>query len=112
MSKSIEEKFINDRDYRIYRLKHLAQKYGWALTGDDGETFRFLSKGYAILKINYWNLEIESSLSHPEWGNTVLLRKGEITHRIIESIFRNPRAHMNTEKVKSEYVNNSISPIN
>lgn len=104
MRKSIEEKFINDRDYRIYRLKHLAQKYGWTLTGDDGQTFRFLSKGYAILKINYSNLEIETSLSHPEWGNTMLLRKGEITHRIIEAIFRNPRAHMNTDKVKSEYV--------
>ena len=105
MRKSKEHLFKTDKEYRIYRIRHFAQKYDWVLNGDDGETFRFISKGYAILKINYLNLNIETSLSHPEWGNTILLRKGDFTQKIIESIFRNPRQHMDTEKVKSEYVN-------
>lgn len=105
MSKAVEEKFLIDLEYRIYRLKHLAQKHGWIILNDDGENFKFISKEYAILKINYWKLEVETSLSHPTWGETVLIRKGDFTNKIIESIFRNPRAHMNTDKVKSEYVN-------
>lgn len=103
MSKSKEQFFQTDIEYRMYRLRHFSQKHGWALANDDGETFKFISKGYAILKINYLNLNIETSLSHPEWGNTILIRKGDFTQKIIEAIFRNPRAHMDISKVKSEY---------
>lgn len=98
-----EQKFQSDITYRTHRLQHFAKKYGWKLAGDDGKAFKFVSPHYAILKIGYWKLEVETSLSHPEWGDTVLLRKGDFTQKIIESIFRNPRHHMG-KKVKSRYL--------
>lgn len=72
------------------------------MANDDGQTFKFINKDCAILKINYWDLNVETSISHPVWGKTVLIRKGDFTQKLIESIFRNPRAHMN-EKVTSTY---------
>ena len=94
MSKSKEQQFQTDTDYRIYRIKHFAKKYKWTLTNDDGLIFTFINQQAAILKIHYWHLNIETALSHPVWGETVVLRKGDFNMKIIESIFRNPREHM------------------
>lgn len=102
MNKS--KQFLIDVEYRVHRIKHFAKKYGWHLKSDNREVFTFISSDYAILKIDYWKMKIETSLSHPLWGDTVLIRKGDFTQKIIESIFRNPRAHMPVKKVKSEYV--------
>lgn len=103
MSKSKEQNFQEDLEYRIYRIRHFAKKHGWILIGDNGKefTFKTYTEG-AELVINYDVLEIETSLTHPEWGSTVLLRKGNFTQKIIESIFSNPREHM-PEKIKSTY---------
>lgn len=102
--KNKEKLFQTDINYRIYRIKHFARKYRWSFMNDDGESFKFINKEYAILKIGYWNLNIETALSHPVWGDTILVRKGDFTMKTIESIFRNPRQHMQTEKIKSEYL--------
>lgn len=103
MGKSKEINFQEDIEYRTYRIKHFAQKHGWLLMRDTGTSFIFknFTEG-PELTIDYNNLEIETSLIHPEWGNTVLIRKGKFTQKIIESIFRNPREHM-PEKVQSIY---------
>lgn len=103
MSKSKEQSFQTDIKYRTYRLRHFAQKYGWGLATDDGKTFVFVNNEDSMLKINYFDLNIETSLTHPKWGDTLLIRKGNFTQKIIESIFRNPRAHM-PDQVKSEYI--------
>lgn len=104
MSKSTEQLFKTDRDYRLHRIKHFAKKYRWTLINELDECFKFVNRQYAILKINHWDLNIETSLSHPVWGNTVLLRKGDFTMKTIESIFRNPRQHMQPGKIKSHYL--------
>lgn len=99
---SKEQLFKTDIEYRVYRLMHFAQKHFWELVKDDGKTFEFINYEAAVLRINYFDLSIETSLTHPIWGSTVLIRKGNITQKIIESIFRNPRSHMPSQ-VKSEY---------
>lgn len=103
MSLNKEKLFKTDIDYRIYRIKHLAKKYGWTFRKDDAEKFEFSNSEGCTLNINYLYLKVATSLQHPKWGNTVLIRKGELTQKIIESIFRNPRVHM-PAKIKSQYL--------
>lgn len=103
MSKDKEQRFKNDIAYRIYRILHLAKKYKWTLQKNDSKKCEFINKEGCELHVNYHDLKIATALNHPKWGNTVLERKGELTQKIIESIFRNPRAHMPPNKVKSEY---------
>lgn len=99
-----EKKFKTDIEYRIYRLLHFAKKHKWTVAHEDKAQLKFTKSNGDILKINYKHLIIETSLFHPSRGYTTLLRKGNFTQDIIESIFHNPRAHMKREKVKSEYV--------
>lgn len=101
---SKEKKFKEDTEYRIYRILHLAKKYGWELERSDGDKFDFKNKKECTLSINYRYLKVATALNHPKWGNTVLERTGELTHNLIESIFRNPRAHMPKKKVQSKYL--------
>lgn len=103
MKKSKEYQFQNDIAYRTYRIRLFGEKYGWQLIRDHCQIFEFKSKDGALLIINYFSLNVQTSLTHPRWGDTNLLRKGKLTMKLIEAIFRNPRAHMPAQ-VKSEYV--------
>lgn len=103
MASTKEKRFKEDSKYRIYRILHLAKKYRWSIRSNDGEKCDFINKEGSILCINYIYLKVSTALHHPKWGNTVLERNGELTEKNIESIFRNPRAHM-PETVKSQYV--------
>lgn len=94
---------MEDSEYRIYRILHIAKKYKWTLTKNDGEKYEFTNKEGATLHINYLNLRVATGLHHPKWGNTVLERKGGLTQKNIESIFRNPRSHM-PNKIISQYL--------
>lgn len=97
-----EKKFKEDSEYRIYRILHLAKKYGWKLQKTDSDKFEFDKKG-SILHINYRHLKVATALHHPKWGNTVLERSGDLSQKNVESIFRDPRSHM-PRKVKSKYL--------
>jgi len=109
MSKTKERQFQNDIEYRTYRIMHFAEKHGWQLISDQAKIFRFQNKDSAILEINYFSLDVQTQLKHPRWGDTNLLRKGKLTMKLIEAIFRNPREHM-PKDVKSQYLKNiSIS---
>lgn len=103
MSAEKERHFKNDLEYRIYRILHLAKKYKWTFKKTDGEKCEFENKEGATLHVNYIHLKVTTVIDHPKWGNTILERTGELTQIIIESIFRNPRAHM-PKKVKSKYI--------
>lgn len=81
-------RFKMDQEYRLHRVLHLAKKYGW----EQVRNFVFSKKG-DILKLNFSESIIETSIFHPSRGYTTLIRKGELTHNIVESIFRNPRQH-------------------
>lgn len=108
MSKTKERLFQNDVEYRMYRIQHFAQKHGWELIKEGAKKYEFKNKAGATLIINYMALDVETSLDHPVWGHTNLLRNGKLTMKLIEAIFKNPRAHM-PYKVKSEYVNKGFS---
>lgn len=101
---SKEKQFRQDMEYRIYRILHLAKKYNWKLDKNDTDKFEFKNTEGCTLHINYRHLKVASALYYPKRGNTVLERDGELSQKNIESIFRNPRAHM-PEKVKSKYIN-------
>lgn len=101
--KDKEKKFQTDSEYRIYRLRHFGKKYGWKEIVFFNNTI-WLQRNNEGLIIDLKELKIKSMLVHPKHGFTTLYRKGDFTQNIIESIFRNPRAHMDREKVKSEYV--------
>lgn len=102
MSKNKEQLFKTDVSYRSYRILHLAKKYGWVLEKNNGEMCQFKNKSGELLYVNYFHLHFTTALEHPKWGKTVLKRKGDLTQKLIESIFRNPRAHM-PNIIKSEY---------
>lgn len=83
---------------------HLAKKYGWLVTNFSDGLLEFSYLDGSTLAINYKNLKIDTTLNHPKWGKTTLQRSGKLTHKIVESIFRNPRAHMpKNAEVKSSY---------
>lgn len=105
---SKDKRFKQDSEYRIYRILHLAQKYGWKLKNNDTDKFEFEDKKGSVLCINYRHLKVATALNHPKWGNTILEREGELSQKNIESIFRNPRSHM-PKKVKSEYVDRGFN---
>lgn len=104
MGSNKEKKFKEDTGYRIYRILHMAKKYRWIIISNDGEKCHFINKDNCTLDINYVHLKVATALNHPKWGNTVLERTGELTQNIVESIFRNPRAHMPKKKVQSKYL--------
>lgn len=95
-----EQRFNTDMQYRNYRIQHLAKKHGWKIIFQDGSVFQFKNRDGAMLRINYLNLNTETSLMHPRWGDTVLFRTN-LNQSLIESIFINPRSHM-PEEVTSE----------
>lgn len=97
-----EQLFKTDISYRTYRILHLAHKYGWKLLKDDREKFEFEDKEGTLLHVNYAHLHFTTVLEHPKWGKTILTRRGNLTQKLCENIFRNPRAHM-PKKIKSEY---------
>lgn len=99
-----DNRFKNDTEYRIYRILHLAKKYGWTLSNNSIDKFEFKNTEGCTLHVNYTHLKVATALHHPKKGNTVLERDGELSQKNIESIFRNPRAHMPKE-IKSEYLN-------
>ena len=99
-----DNRFKNDTEYRIYRILHLAKKYGWKLEKNDTDKFEFKNNEGCTLHINYRYLKVATALNHPKHGNTVLERDGDLSQKNIESIFRNPRTHM-PDKVKSKYIN-------
>lgn len=102
-----EKRFKEDLQYRACRILHLANKYGWTLTGHDEEKCQFKNKENCTLHINYVYLKVATALDHPKWGNTILERKGELTQKMIEAIFRNPRTHMpKNREIKSSYIQN------
>lgn len=98
-----EKKFQTDVEYRIYRILHFAKKHGWSKPSLKNNLLEFEKQSMA-LTVDIHEFKILSSLMHPRWGKTLLLRKGDFTQQIIESIFRNPRQHMKREKIGSEYV--------
>lgn len=107
MACSKEKQFRQDMQYRIYRILHLAKKHGWELKKNSSDKLEFQDKDGAILNIDYTHLKVATALNHPKWGNTVLIRDGDLSQKNIESIFRDPRAHM-PAKVKSKYINQKL----
>ncbi len=103
MASNKDKRFIQDMQYRIYRILHLGKKYGWKFQKEDSEKLEFKDKDNCTLSINYKYLKVATAINHPKWGNTVLIREGELSQKNIESIFRNPRSHM-PDTVKSKYV--------
>lgn len=112
MSDNKEEKFKKDLEYRLHRIKKFGKKYRWKLFTHSNEVLEYvgmfnwetISNCAVILKINFITYEIQTTLTHPRKGKTTLVRKGEFSMNIIESIFRNPRVHMQKKKIKSKYV--------
>lgn len=97
--------FSNSTEYRIHRINHLAKKYSWNPICGDNEKLHF-SNNHALIVVYYGSLKVMTTLKHPKWGLTTLQREGNITERIMELIFRNPRVHIRKNlKVKSTYVN-------
>lgn len=98
--------FSNDLEYRIHRINHLAEKYSWNLRLINEDRFDFINKQEQIITVHYKELKVITTLKHPKWGRTTLKREGNITERIMELIFRNPRVHIRKNlKVKSSYLN-------
>lgn len=98
-----EKRFKQNMEYRIYRILHLAKKYGWILKNHDEDKFEFRDKHDACLNINYRYLKVSTALNHAKWGSTILVRDGELSQKNIESIFRNPRSHM-PPNIRSQYI--------
>lgn len=98
-----EKSFQTDIEYRTYRVRHFAKKHGWKETASSA-SFILFEKEEMSLQVYLPNVQIISCVHHPTHGRTALLRKGNFTQEIIESIFRNPRAHMKTKNIQSEYV--------
>lgn len=101
-----EQKFQSDVTYRIHRLQHFAKKYGWYLQRISRSFISFEKDG-AYLQFCYSHLSIATVLDHPKYGRTKLERTGQLSQKIIESIFRNPRHHMG-KKVKSRYLDHQV----
>lgn len=100
---------ITQKNIHYYRIKHLAQKYGWQLLKETSDTlvFRRTEMGYiepsvVTLRINFIKMEIQTILYHPKKGDTQLNRHGAFSMNLIEKIFRNPRVHTPVN-IKTEY---------
>lgn len=107
MAKNKEKKFIEDIEYRLYRIKHYAKKHSWELISTQEEIIEFHSlmlfdDSKVQMTINFLTFEIETSLNHPKLGPTKLKREGKFTMKLIESIFINPRTHM-PPQIQAEY---------
>lgn len=99
---SKEKTFQEHDEYRLYRINHYGKKYGWTIYLETPELIVFTNKE-CMLTINVRNLTIETELNHPKKGETILLRKGNFTMKLIEKIFRNPRVHT-PDNIKTNYV--------
>ena len=95
------QRFKEDYDYRLYRIKHYGKKYGWNFLSET--TVLVFNNKEAILTINPKELTIETELKHPVKGETKLLRQGNFTMNMIEAIFRNPRTHT-PDQIRSQYL--------
>lgn len=95
------KRFKEDYQYRLYRIKHFAKKYGWNFLSET-EVLVFNNKE-AILTIDPFKLTTQTELKHPIKGETKLLRRGNFTMNIIEAIFRNPRIHTSSQ-IQSQYL--------
>lgn len=95
MAKNNNKQFREDLAYRISRLEHLGKKHGWTLYKKDTTTMEFISPSPpAEMYVDYINLTIKTKLLHPKQGESLLVRSGVLTEKLVETIFRNPRAHM------------------
>lgn len=95
MAKNNNKQFREDIAYRISRLEHLGKKHGWHLYKKDNTTMEFLSTNPPVeMSVDYINLKIKTKLLHPKQGESTLERSGELTEKLVETVFRNPRAHM------------------
>lgn len=111
MPKNRNKKFKMDIEYRLFRIKHLADKYKWKIFNEENGILEYVGmhnwEGMrncaVILKINYLTFEVETILTHPTKGKTHLLRKGNFTSTLMENIFRNPRTHMPCE-IQGQYI--------
>jgi hypothetical protein len=102
--------FKEDLEYRIYCLKHLGKKYGWRIIRESGNDIEFENiihdshQAVSVnMKITFEPIEIETQLEHPIKGETTLLRKGDISVKDMEQVFRNPRSHT-AERIKTRCV--------
>lgn len=101
MSINKNKRFLEDYDYRIYRIKHLGKKHGWNFLSEEDELI--FGNNEAMLRIDAVELTVQTELLHPKKGDTKLFRHGDFSMDLIEKIFRNPRAHM-PEKIESQYL--------
>lgn len=104
------KEFKEDKEYRLYCLKHFGKKYGWRFIKEsensiEYENIIFDDKQAANvnLKITIEPITIETTLTHPFKGETILLREGNLSMNMVEKIFNNPRKHTYKE-VRSKYL--------
>ena len=101
MPKNKNKQFIEDYDYRLYRIKHFGKKYGWKILSEiDGMIF---GSKEIWLRIDPKKMTVETELIHPKRGETKLIRHGDFTMNLIEKIFCNPRVHT-PQEIDSQYV--------
>lgn len=100
MQENKNKRFLEDYEYRKYRIQHFAKKYGWKFLSE--EKVMIFGNKEVQLRIDAIKLTIETELIHPHKGETKLVRQGEFTMPLVEKIFRNPRAHM-PESINSKY---------
>lgn len=86
----------------MHRLRHFAKKYAWKERRVNS-TFISFEKDRVDLQFCFLDLSAATVLDHPKYGRTKLVRSGQFTQKIVESIFRNPRQHMG-KQVKSRYL--------
>jgi hypothetical protein len=98
-----EQKFQSDPIYRLHRIRHFAKKYAWKEVSSPWKDTFVFAQGKTLLTVNTRTLELTTTLFHPKWGQTALMRSGSITEDIVQSIFRNPRQHTG-KKVNSQYL--------
>lgn len=104
MSQSANKQFNEDIIYRVARIEHLAKKHGWKLKKKDEASLEFKSENPEVeMYVDYVHLTIRTKLIHPKKGKSLLERTGELTQKLIEKIFRNPRAHM-PNSIKSTHL--------
>lgn len=98
------KKFIEDLEYRLYRIKHYGKKHNWSTLMECDNIIMFENTEKTILTINAKTMTIETELNHPKKGETKLLRKGDFTMKMMEKIFRNPRVHT-PDNIETNYIN-------
>lgn len=103
MTKNNSQKFTEDYQYRIHRIKYLAKKYLWEFIFKNNDTLIFTNNKNVIISVNAKNLSVITDLIHPKQGKTSLKREN-LSLKLIEKIFINPRTHM-PKSMTSNYIN-------